>query len=741
MKKLFRISAAITLAVFIFTGALAVNAYEPSQEVMVTLGSLDIIKGYEDGSYRFENEVTRAEFSAVVARLLGVQNIIADTGVSAFDDVAPSHWAYNNISIMTRMQIIEGFGDGTFRPEDPVLYEQAVKMVVAALGYDIAAESKGGYPMGYLTVAAERGVTRNVAGEASAPIIRGAVMQLVYNALDVDMMVKTGTGENEKHTIEPGKTLRTERLKQLGREQSYGQVTANEITALNRSYGTGEGQVEIDGQIYLVGETDAAALLGRKVVFYAEEEGGRMVLLHIEKDRNYNEEIIVQAEDIRSLDGSGLVYWADTQKSLSKKVSFENREDMSLIYNGKAVVPFEEHYLDIGEGSMLLLDSDKNGRADVVFINTYSTHIIQNVDVSRGRIELLNYSHKIYTGYMGSYSIDFSDSAIKKSIYDMGGAAISLSDLKRWDVISVLGSGEHMEITVTNKRAMGTIQEIDHQKGNIIIDDQQYSVAKSASGELLPDDIGIGKTGVFLLDIEGRVFYAAISESDQEIPGRNFGYLLNVFAGEGLNKTSEFKFLVKTADGGQETRVFYGAEYITFNGVRTKNDEVMRRIGSELQKTFRIETDALGNISLIESVDTIFTGEMRKYFSANRSFDNIVFLEEGKTVLFYADILGITEYEREKVDLVNGRNYYIEVYEMPAEGIYEDDERIIVIKTEMATPVRSELDKNTAVIVDGVYESIDEYGEITYRLTGTSGDEEISRLFAVNDAVRAELSG
>ena len=53
-----------------------------------------------------------------------------------------------------------GIGNGMFGPEDPVTYEQAVKMIVSALGYDLVANNKGGYPTGYLAVASSEGITK-----------------------------------------------------------------------------------------------------------------------------------------------------------------------------------------------------------------------------------------------------------------------------------------------------------------------------------------------------------------------------------------------------------------------------------------------------------------------------------------------------------------------------------------------------------------------------------------------------
>ena len=51
------------------------------------------------------------------------------------------------------LSMLQGNGDGSFSPEEETTAEQAIKILVCALGYEPMAEEKGGYPTGYLTVA------------------------------------------------------------------------------------------------------------------------------------------------------------------------------------------------------------------------------------------------------------------------------------------------------------------------------------------------------------------------------------------------------------------------------------------------------------------------------------------------------------------------------------------------------------------------------------------------------------
>jgi len=81
-----------------------------------------IMEGYEDGSFRPNDKITRAEFTTVVARY----NSLADK-TSTFEDVI-GHWAAGYIGSVTNKGWINGYPDGTFKPEKDISREEVVTM-------------------------------------------------------------------------------------------------------------------------------------------------------------------------------------------------------------------------------------------------------------------------------------------------------------------------------------------------------------------------------------------------------------------------------------------------------------------------------------------------------------------------------------------------------------------------------------------------------------------------------------
>lgn len=76
--------------------------------------------GYDGGSFGPERNMTRAEVTTMFARLLTEQIEADKTYANSFSDVPGSHWAANYIGYMEQFGIVTGYADGSFRPDAPV---------------------------------------------------------------------------------------------------------------------------------------------------------------------------------------------------------------------------------------------------------------------------------------------------------------------------------------------------------------------------------------------------------------------------------------------------------------------------------------------------------------------------------------------------------------------------------------------------------------------------------------------
>jgi len=110
------------------------------------------IFGYDDGTFRPDNNMSRAEAAAIFARLISEQKGEKISGKSSFNDVSKSEWYSDYIGYLSKYGVIKGYADNTFRPNDNVSRAEFVAMTVRfnSLFNDV---KKGSYTVKYTDVA------------------------------------------------------------------------------------------------------------------------------------------------------------------------------------------------------------------------------------------------------------------------------------------------------------------------------------------------------------------------------------------------------------------------------------------------------------------------------------------------------------------------------------------------------------------------------------------------------------
>ena len=102
-----------------------VKASDWFSDSIMKLSAKDIITGYPDGTFKPNKSITRAEFAAIVSKY--IKNPKAADEV--FADVPMNHWAKDAIAKVKAEGWISGYNDGTFRPDAPITRAEAVSIV------------------------------------------------------------------------------------------------------------------------------------------------------------------------------------------------------------------------------------------------------------------------------------------------------------------------------------------------------------------------------------------------------------------------------------------------------------------------------------------------------------------------------------------------------------------------------------------------------------------------------------
>ena len=100
-------------------------AYEAIKE----LSDDGILVGYEDGTFRPQQTISRAEFSAMLAS--AVQPFVSQHNF--FSDIAPDAWYAPYVNAMAAYGVFQGDEQGLFHPNDPISYEEVVTVLNALI--------------------------------------------------------------------------------------------------------------------------------------------------------------------------------------------------------------------------------------------------------------------------------------------------------------------------------------------------------------------------------------------------------------------------------------------------------------------------------------------------------------------------------------------------------------------------------------------------------------------------------
>ena len=107
------------------------------------------------------------------------------SSIPKFSDVTSSTWCYKYVVEMCDADVIDGYTNGTFRPNNTVTYGQALKLIMLAAGYPVQEKTGTHWASGYLTKAkADKLISGTV--DLDAPITRLAVAQIAAKAMELN---------------------------------------------------------------------------------------------------------------------------------------------------------------------------------------------------------------------------------------------------------------------------------------------------------------------------------------------------------------------------------------------------------------------------------------------------------------------------------------------------------------------------------------------------------------------------
>ena len=228
LKKVLALVLAFACAFTMFAGAAFTDSADikVDTEVVDTLVSLGVVNGYDDGSFKPNGTVTRAEMAKMIYVLrTGNSDASAyNDDKTSFTDIG-SHWARGYIKYCQSLGIIAGKSNTKFCPNDKVTAQEAAKMLLVTLGYNAEKAGLTGASWASKTnaLADENGLLEDVNTSFTTACPRQYAAQLIYNAI----FAKTVVLRDGEYTDETamGVANKTVGEKYMGMKEAVGELT------------------------------------------------------------------------------------------------------------------------------------------------------------------------------------------------------------------------------------------------------------------------------------------------------------------------------------------------------------------------------------------------------------------------------------------------------------------------------------------------------------------------------------
>lgn len=563
------------------------------QKALALCSSLGVISGFEDGSVKPEEKVTRAQMASIVLRMLALSGTSPYQGI--FTDVSDSHWAASQIQSAYEASIVNGMGDGTFAPDAEVTYAQVMVMLVNAMNYKEDADYYGGWQQGYIKEAGEIGLLKNAPGSADVASDRGVVIKMVYNALLADYKEVRTYDEYGQPKYSTDKTLAEVKFDVI---EAKGMLIGTEKTSLRGD--VQEGQLLIDmkdgkdvtAETYDTILTGLEDYVGQYVTYYYRENSGKTdevlaVTYDSSKSETYEISDIDDIENVK-LDGGKISIKLN-------KVSKERTaaSDARYIYNGKVVTDLSADEIkdlidDMEQGNIKMVKSDKSlNDYDIVFIDSYITMIVTSANETKLIGKVQDPDAEVGETMPMTINVDTDKKDRTITVYKAGNEA-RLRNLKKNDVASVRASlpitdPEFLEVTVTGEGITGTASSVSAKEMNntyATINGDRYDIANVAVG-----DLKTGNQSTFYLDKFGRVGYIESTGSKKLEAGEKYGWIMGAYKQDG----GDFVVKLMSEDGPKEYKLASSVNYWAPNASEGSGSLQKSTAETEIKKLFNTD--------------------------------------------------------------------------------------------------------------------------------------------------------
>lgn len=675
-------------------------------EILAALGIYDFT-GKED--FSFENTMTRAEFGTLLEKFYADENV-----VSSYKEINAS---------------------------SAVTYNDAARGFINVLGYDTIIKSSK--TRAYLSMASDIGLTDGLKVNGADSATNTDILLMLYNMTEINPLRPEVVGNPTKYSADKDETIYSEYYNMY---KQTGIVTGTAYSMLAAESTLSHDTVEIDGELYYIGNTKAEEFLGLNVSYYyvLDPKDDTKTLICISEHKN--EILRIASDDIISFAGGKYTYYNEKGKEDDVKISV----DASIIYNGQYKASLTNAELNPDDGTVVFIDADRNGTYETIKIENIKYLTVNRTDV---------YKTAFYGMYGEVVEFDGYDKDTVFDIRDAEGKIVKLSGIVSGDLLAIKeskGAKKHfISINVLKDTADGAISEIsisDAESSYIVIDDVSYRFTKGLLGLFeteAAEKPNVSNSVRLMLTENGKVAgIKLVSLSAVE-----YGYIIGAQMGKRV-LDANIKFKILKPDS--EIAIFETTDKITLDGNRVaSSSEGVRRTfcpdGVTNKQLVGYRTNDEGKIVMLDTSYTDNTKETSVslkevynngtegavyYVRAMNTFGNMAHLVSDNAIVYIIPCYDMEDEEIYEVGdvslLTSGRTYQAVGYSTKDIDYVSD---LIIIKDDRDKNLSTT--NGSLMLVNKITKVVNSNGDERTKLTGLVKNSETSIL--VDDRTTAKV--
>ena len=476
-------------------------------QTVSVLNALKIMQGVSESTFSPDRAITRAEFSKLLVTMLGITDVTAYKSYTIFPDVPNTHWAagYINAAIrhpdLQKKNIIKGYADGTFKPNNTINYGEACTMLLLALGYTI--EDIGPmWPNDYVARAEALGLNpKDITLYANSAMSRENTAYMLLNALLTS--VKEGTGKIIDTLVSGSDS-----------EGAILIATSETDTDLREN----QAKFYVNGEIITKnteGTLDESMIGVRGTLYYSKQNTGSVIAILPEAGTRTESYKVssVEADKIETSEGVTIKPNRDTMVYLNGSVGKFDENWFNLLPNDEITL----HYDSIGNITLIRTSARKVSENSFIYGTNTANPIPNDYKIIKNGVEIGKDAFKKYDVISidtSAKTVNVSDNKLTGVYYDAKPA------FKNPSKITVLGK----EFNISEKLTSSFAKFKQGDRITLLLDNYGSVAAVYPANEIRAEMIGVFEkidgTNAQIRLVNGMTIKGEIAESDKNLVGK-----------------------------------------------------------------------------------------------------------------------------------------------------------------------------------------------------------------------------